>query len=108
MANGTSDEKVARADRIAEQSRLAQAKAKQEQQATANALANMRRLAEPGTEPYRAEMDSVDSTVTAPWGTAKVPLPRTARLVIGVCVGIGLGAILVAAAIVAVLKVLPR
>ena len=59
MANGTSDEKVARADRIAEQSRLAQAKAKQEQQATANALANMRRLAEPGDEPYRAEMDSV-------------------------------------------------
>ena len=59
MANGTADEKVARADRIAEQSRLAQAKAKQEQQATANALANMRRLAEPGAEPYRAEMDSV-------------------------------------------------
>ena len=59
MANGTADEKIARADRIAEQSRLAQAKAKQERQATANALANMRRLAEPGAEPYRAEMDSV-------------------------------------------------
>lgn len=58
MANGTTEEKIARADRIAEQSRLAQAKAKQEQQATANALANMRRLAEPGAEPYRAEMDS--------------------------------------------------
>jgi hypothetical protein len=59
MANGTTEEKIARADRIAEQSRLAQAKAKQEQQATANALANMRRLAEPGAEPYRADMDSV-------------------------------------------------
>lgn len=61
MANGTSDEKVARADRIAEQSRLAQARAKQEEQATANALANLRRL-QPGQEPYREEMDSVTET----------------------------------------------
>jgi hypothetical protein len=67
VANGTSDEKVARADRIAEQSRLAQAKAKQEQQATANALANMRRLAEPGTEPYREEMDSVSEVAAGPF-----------------------------------------
>lgn len=58
MANGTTDEKIARADRIAEQSRLAQAKAEQDRQATANALANLRRL-QPGQEPYREEMDSV-------------------------------------------------
>lgn len=61
MANGTQDEKIARADRIAEQSRLAQIKAKQEEQATANALGNLRRL-QPGSEPYRAEMDSVTET----------------------------------------------
>lgn len=68
MANGTKHEKLARADRIAEQSRLAQAKAKQEQQATANALANMRRLAEPGAEPYRAEMDSVSEVTVGKEG----------------------------------------
>lgn len=58
MANGTKSEKIARADRIAEQSRIAQARAQQEQQATANALENLRRL-QPGQEHYREEMDSV-------------------------------------------------
>lgn len=61
MANGTKSEKIARADRIAEQSRLAQAKADQDRQATANALENLRRL-QPGQEHYREEMDSVTET----------------------------------------------
>ena len=61
MANGTPDEKVARADRIAEQSAKAQRAAEQSRKATQNSIANLRRAGEitPGSEPYRAEMDSV-------------------------------------------------
>ena len=62
MANGTRDEKVARADRITEQSAKAQRTAEQNRKGTQNAIAKLRRSAgviTPGSEPYRAEMDSV-------------------------------------------------
>lgn len=61
MANGTLDEKVARADRISERSLQDQARAEQHRKATANALETLRRSAPitPGSEPYRAEMESV-------------------------------------------------
>lgn len=96
MANGTSDEKVARADRIAEQSRLAQARAKQEEQATANALANLRRL-QPGQEPYREEMDSVTET-EATIGKSGISLAlRKAPPWLSVVIYLGLGALALAA-----------
>ena len=91
MANGTVDEKVARADRIREQSAFEQKRAEQNRRGTQNALAALKESVKPGTEPYRVEMDSVDSTVTAPWVTAKLPLPRMARMAIG----FGLGFLLV-------------
>lgn len=43
MANGSHDEKIARADRIAEQSAKAQRAAEQHRKATQNAIANLRR-----------------------------------------------------------------
>lgn len=55
MANGTTREALARADRIRE-------RAKQSQKATRNALDNLRKATvapTPGSEPYREEMDSV-------------------------------------------------
>jgi hypothetical protein len=60
MANGTSDERIARADRIAEQSAKAQRDTEQNRRGTQNAIAKLREAAgQPGSEPYRAEMDSV-------------------------------------------------
>lgn len=55
LANGTSDEKLARADRIAEQSAKAARKAEQNRRGTQNAIANLRcaQLA-----PSRSELDS--------------------------------------------------
>lgn len=54
--------------------------------------------------------DEGDSEITANRQGlhVKSALPRTARMVIGICVGVGLGALLIAAAVVAVLKVWPR
>lgn len=63
MANGTTDEKLARADRIAEQSAKAQHSAEQNRKATQNAIRNLREsnqlVVQPGSEPYSEEMDSV-------------------------------------------------
>ena len=57
MANGTTDEKTARADRILEQSAKAQRAAEQSRQGTQNAIRNLRESAQlarqPGSEPYR-------------------------------------------------------
>lgn len=59
MANGTSDEKLARADRIKEQSVKAQKRAEQHQKATANAIAAIRNRELPA---YRDSMDSGEVT----------------------------------------------
>lgn len=59
MANGTVDEKVARADRIREQSAIEQRRAEQNRRGTQNALAALKQSNAPGSEPYREEMDSV-------------------------------------------------
>jgi cobalamin biosynthesis Mg chelatase CobN len=63
MANGTTDERLARADRIAEQSNKAQRAAEQSRKATQNAIRNLREtqqlVTQPGSEPYREEMDSI-------------------------------------------------
>lgn len=96
MANGTTDEKLAKADRIREKSAKAQHKADQNRKATQNAIAELRRSQ---LQPYRAEMESEDSTVTGPGGiTAKLPIPRAGRLAIGI--GLGVLFICVGAAIV--------
>lgn len=55
-------------------------------------------MAERSLPPYRAEMESEDSTVTGPGGiTAKLPIPRAGRMAIGfglgvlfICVGIAI------------------
>lgn len=53
--------------------------------------------------------DEEESSINGPLGiNSKMKLPRLARLVIGIGLGVGLCAVLVAAAIVAVLKVWPR
>ena len=53
--------------------------------------------------------DEEESSINGPLGiNSKMKLPRMARLVIGIGIGVGLCAVLVAAAIVAVLKVWPR
>lgn len=103
MANGTTDEKLARADRIKEQSARAQQQAEQHQKATRNAIASIREiLPDRDLPPYRAEMDS-SSELTAPGITAKMPLPERARLAIGyalavVLVATGIGGVIVAVA----------
>lgn len=58
--------------------------------------------AQPGTQPYRAEMDS-SSELTAPGITAKMPLPERARLAIGYALAAvlfftGVGLVIVAVA----------
>ena len=102
MANGTSDEKLARADRIKEQSDKAQKQAEQHRRGTANAIAALREATARELPPYRAEMDS-SSELTAPGITAKMPLPERARLAIGyalavVLVATGIGGVIVAVA----------
>lgn len=59
----------------------------------------------PGTQPYRAEMDS-SSELTAPGITAKMPLPERARLAIGYALAIVLVATGIGGVIVAVAKLL--
>lgn len=83
MANGTTDEKLARADRIAEQSAKAQKAAEQHSKATRNAIANMR---ERPLKPYRDEQDSeTELSVNRQGIHLKAPLGDTAKnaLVIG-------------------------
>jgi hypothetical protein len=60
VANGTTDERLARADRILEQSRKAQLSAEQSRKATRNAIANLRETA---SLPARGEMDSQNEFV---------------------------------------------
>ena len=82
MANGTTDEKLARADRIAEQSAKAQHAAEQHSKATRNAVANLRAGAAQ-LPPYRDEMDS-EAELTAPGVKFRATrLPRPALLALG-------------------------
>src|SRR5690348_3714299 len=69
MANGTTDEKTARADRILEQSAKAQRAAEQSRQGMQNAIRNLREsVTQPASEPYRAEMDSVSEVTVGKEG----------------------------------------
>ena len=91
MANGTTDEKLARADRIKEQSARAQQAGEQHQKATRNAIASIRELL-PGRDlpPYRAEMES-DSQVTAgPSGLTAKGIPRFAWWPISIGIGLAI------------------
>ena len=84
MANGSHREGPAAADRIRE---------KHAKHARA-----LQRALDEELPPYRAEMESEDSTVTGPGGiTAKLPIPRAGRMAIGfglgvlfICVGIAI------------------
>lgn len=99
MANGTVDEKVARADRIREQSLKSQKTAELNRRATLNAIEGLREDTR-SLPPYREEMDSV-SEVTANWGPVKVhakALPQWA-------LGLTLLILAIAAAIVLVMRV---
>lgn len=78
MANGTHDEKLARADRIREQSLKAQQRAEQHRKATMNAINRLREL-----EPYREDMDSV-SEVTIGTDGVKAKAPPWALLALGI------------------------
>lgn len=99
MANGTIDEKIARADRIREQSQKSARAADLNRRATANAIAALRGRELP---PYREEMDSGEVTMnTGPFQGAVKGVPRWA-------LGFAIVALSVAGAIVAVLRFWPR
>lgn len=90
MANGTTKESIARADRMRERQ-------EQDQRATRNALEQLRRTA-PGAQPYREEMDSVSEVTAGPQGISARGIPREAWKWIGV--GIALSIVLIAASLV--------
>lgn len=94
MANGTHDEKLARADRIAEQSAKAARKAEQNRRGTLNAIANLRNS--PTGEHYRVEMDSGEIDLEK-LGVKATGIPRWA-------LGVAIVTLAIAAAIVAVLR----
>lgn len=99
MANGTIDEKIARADRIREQSMKAERVADLNRRATANAIAALRGRELP---PYREEMDSGEVTVnTGVFQGSLKGVPPWA-------LGAALVALAIAGAIVAVLRFWPR
>lgn len=99
MASGDSREGSARADRIREEmrshGRYLQRVVDEER--------------ERGELPSYNDDSPSEITVNSKLGNmgAKLGLPRTARMVIGICIGVGLGSLLVAGAIVAVLRFLP-
>lgn len=97
MANGTVSEKVARADRIREQSEKSARAAELNRRATANAIAALRGEELP---PYREEMDSGEVTVNTKGLHAKGVPPWS--------LGAAILALAVAGAIVAVLRFWPR
>lgn len=99
MANGTIDEKIARADRIREQSLKSQRTAELNKRATMNTIASLR---SGGRELplYREEMDSV-SEVTVDWG----PMKAQAKAIPQWALGLAIVALAIAAAIVLVMRV---
>lgn len=82
MANGTTDEKLAHADRIAEQSAKAAKRAEQNRRGTQNAIANLRNL--PGSQPYREEMDSNSEVTIGKEGIKAKGLPPWAIVCLAV------------------------
>lgn len=99
MANGTTDEKVARADRIREQSEKAQRAAELNRRATANAIAAIRGRELP---PYREEMDSGEVTVNT--GVFQGSVKGVPRWALGLAI-VGVAA---AAIAIALLRFWPR
>lgn len=99
MANGTHDEKLARADRIAEQSAKAARKAEQNRRGTQNAIANLRGSQ---LQPYREEMDS-NSEVTVDLKN----LQGQAKGIPSRALGVAIIILAIAAAVVAVLRFWP-
>ncbi len=81
MANGTHDEKLARADRIAEQSAKAARKAEQNRRGTQNAIANLRGSQ---LQPYREEMDSNSEVTIGKEGIKAKGLPPWAIVCLAV------------------------
>ena len=99
MANGTIDEKVARADRIREQTEKSNRTAELNRRATANAIAAFRGEELP---PYREEMDSGEVTLNTSLIQGSVKgIPRWA-------LGLAIVAAVVVGTIVAVLRFWPR
>lgn len=90
MANGTTKESIARADRMRERQ-------EQDQRATRNALEQLRRTA-PGSQPYREEMDSVSEITAGTDGLKAKGIPREGWKVISW--GIALSIVLIAASLV--------
>lgn len=98
MANGTVDEKVARADRIREQSEKAQRAAELNRRATLNAIAELRGASLPH---YRDEMDSEVTVNTSVFQGSVKGVPRWA-------LGVAIIAAAVTAAVIALLRFWPR
>ena len=99
MANGTYDEKIARADRIKEQSLKSQRTAELNKRATMNTIASLREDTR-SLPVYREEMDSV-SEVTVNWGPMKAHVKALPPWMLGAAIII----LTIAAAIVLVMRV---
>lgn len=88
MANGSHDEKIARADRIAEQSAKAQRAAEQHRKATQNAIANLRRtrLASYSDEDEHSEVtigkEGIKAKGLPPWALLGLALIALAALAV--------------------------
>ena len=99
MANGTTNEKLARADRIREQSEKSARAADLNRRATANAIAALRGRELP---PYREEMDSGEVTVnTGVFQGSVKGIPRWA-------LGLAIVAAALVGTVIAVLRFWPR
>jgi hypothetical protein len=70
VANGSTDERIARADRIVEQSRKAQERAEQHRKGTVNAIAAVRRAQLPS---YTDENEISEVTIGKEGVKAKAP-----------------------------------
>jgi hypothetical protein len=97
MANGTTDEKIARAERLREQSTKAQFVAEQNRRGTQNAIANLRRSRLPS---YNDTDEVSEVTANVRGIHARTSLPRAGRLALA----IGMTVLLLAFAVHIVVK----